>query len=115
MTDFFSRAILLLIFIIFWSCQDNGSKNGDIINFVPENVSIVLKFSEEPDLQTSFKEFQGHIKNNSLLSAFSKKKAFSNLLKKATILKHLSPESTSLLCFNQDNDSLAVFYVHNES
>ena len=109
MNKILKRAVLLFAVILFWSCHDNASKRSDIINFVPENVSIVLKFSEEPELQTGFKEFHSSIKNNALLTAFSKMKPFSNLLKKATILKHLSPNSESLLCFNQDNDSIAEF------
>lgn len=91
------------------SCEDSASKKGAIINFVPENASVVLKFSEAPDSQTGFNAFDGFLKNNTFLSAFLKKPPFSVLLEKGSLLKHLNPKTTSLLCFNQENDSTAVF------
>ena len=67
MIVFLKRAALLILSITFLSCEDNGSKNGVISNFVPEDVSIVLKFSAEPDPLTSFKNFNSALKNSQLL------------------------------------------------
>jgi hypothetical protein len=109
MIVFLKRLALLLIFGTFLNCGDNGSKNGVISNFVPDDVSIVLKFSADPDALTSFKNFSSALKNNQLLSAFIKKKPYSDLWTKTALLKNLSPGETSLLCISKHNDSTAVY------
>jgi hypothetical protein len=106
---FLKRIALLLLFGTFLNCEDNGSKNGVISNFVPEDSSIVLKFSGNPDPSASFKNFSSAIKNNQLLSAFIKNKPYSDLWKKTALLKHLNPRETSLLCISKVNDSTADY------
>ena len=109
MNVFLKRIALLLIFGTFLNCEDNGSKNGVISNFVPEDVSIVLKFSGEPDPATSFKNFKSALKSNLLLSAFITRKPYSDLWKKTALLENLNPKETSLLCLSKKNDSTAVY------
>ena len=109
MIVFLKRIALLLIFGAFLNCEDNGSKSGVISNFIPEDVSIVLKFSGEPDPSTSFKNFKSALKNNLLLSAFITRKPYSDLWKKTALLKNLNPKEISLLCISKDNDSTAAY------
>jgi hypothetical protein len=109
MVVFLKRIVLLLIFGTFLNCEDNSSKKGAISNFVPENVSIVLKFSTEPDPSASFKNFNRALKNNQLLSSFIKNKPYSDLWKKTALLKNLNPIETSLLCISKVNDSTAAY------
>jgi hypothetical protein len=109
MVVFLKRIVILLIFSTFLSCEDTGSNNGAISSFVPEDVSIVLKFSGEPDPSISFKNFNSSLKNNHLLSTFLKKKPYTALWKKTALLENLHPRETSLLCINKVNDSIAVY------
>jgi len=106
---FLKRIAVLLIISTFLNCEDSGSKIGVISNFVPKDVSIVLEFSGDSDPSTSFKNFSSALKNNQLLSAYLKKKPYSDLWKKTEILKNINPSGPSLLCISKENDSTATY------
>lgn len=72
------------------------------MDFVPEDASVVLKISNWEGLQAD-------IKNNSLLSEFDKTIPYLFFSKEAPLLKHLHPNSQSLLCINNLNDSLSAY------
>ena len=103
------RFALIAVFGTFLNCANNDSKNGVLSNFVPKDVSIVFKFSGEPDPSARFKNFNSALKKNKLLSPFTKKKLYADLWKKAALLKELNPSKTSLLCISRANDSSAVY------
>lgn len=96
------KLILLLLFISFLSCEQAPQKTGTLMDFVPEEASVVLKI-------TNWEGLQADIKNNSLLSEFDKTIPYLFFSEEAPLLKNLHPSSQSLLCINKINDSLSAY------
>ncbi|MFD0989037.1 ribonuclease HII [Mariniflexile jejuense] len=91
--------LTLLAFIIF-SCSTTVAKRTNLIDFVPENATIIIKTSNLEELKSS-------IKNSDFLSKFSKTTAYQNLESKLENLKLFKPNGEMLICFSNDaNDSL---------
>jgi hypothetical protein len=87
---------------IFGSCDKTPPKTGTLMDFVPENASVVFKIS-------NFENLQADIEANSLLSKFEKTTPYSFFSEKKALLKNLSPTSPSLLCINKMNDSVSAY------
>ncbi len=97
------------VIILFWACENATSKKGELIDFIPENPSVVLKIS-------NFETLQRDTKTNSFLSAFDKTKPYSFFSEKAAILKHLKPSSPGILCVNTPTDSTTAYtFITRES
>lgn len=89
----------LLLFVIF-SCSSVEKNRANLIDFVPENTSVIIKTSNLEDLKSS-------IKNSDFLNKFSNTSAYKNLESKLDNLKLLKPHGELLICFsNDDQDSL---------
>ena len=108
LSEFLFLAVLILV--VFVGCESDVAKTGTLMDYVPENATMVFKISH-------FENLQADIKNNSLLSKFDKDSQsqgmdlFRSLFfsGKNSILKNLHPTSPSLLCFNELNDSVSAF------
>ncbi len=87
---------------ILGSCDNTPPKTGTLMDFVPENTSVVFKIS-------NWETLQADIKSNSLLSKFEETSPYLFFSEKASILKNLHPNSQALLCINQLNDSLSAY------
>lgn len=101
------KLFTLLLFIpillgIFGSCDKTPPKTGTLMDFVPQNASVVFKIS-------NFENLQADIENNSLLSKFGKTSAYSFFTEKKALLKNLHPSSQSLFCINNVNDSVSAY------
>ncbi len=101
------KLFALLLFVpillgIFGGCDKTPPKTGTLMDFVPENASVVFKIS-------NFENLQADIENNSLLSKFGKTSPYSFFSEKATLLKNLHPTTQSLFCINKVNDSVAAY------
>ncbi|HLW32533.1 MAG TPA: hypothetical protein VKX40_09760 [Aequorivita sp.] len=102
--------LAVLILTIFASCEPEIAKTGTLMDYVPENATMIFKIS-------NFENVQADIKNNSLLSKFDKDASGQGadlfreifFLGKNSMLKNLHPASESLLCINELNDSLSAF------
>lgn len=94
--------MLVSLFIAIWSCKEQPNKTGTLMDFAPQNSSVVLKIS-------NWNTLQDDIESNSLLSKFNKTSPYSFFSQKAPLLKHLRPSSQSLLCINELNDSISAF------
>lgn len=91
--------LILLAFIVF-SCSTTVTKRTNLIDFVPENATIIIKTSNLEELKSS-------INNSDFLNKFSKTTAYQNLESKLENLKLLKPNGEMLICFSNDsNDSL---------
>ena len=89
---------LLLIFI--FSCSNSKTNRTNLIDFVPESTSIIIKTSNLESLKSS-------INNNDFLQIISKNNSYKNLENKLESLSLLNPTSAVLICFSEDlNDSL---------
>ncbi|MEH6763771.1 MAG: hypothetical protein V7655_04655 [Aequorivita antarctica] len=107
MGKFQGKLFTLLLFIpiilgIFGSCDKTPPKTGTLMDFVPENASVVFKIS-------NFENLQADIENNSLLSKFGKTSPYSFFSEKAVLLKNLHPTTQSLFCINEVNDSVSAY------
>ena len=107
MRNFKRNLFTVLLFIpillgIFISCDNSPAKTGTLMDFVPENASVVFKIS-------NFDNLQADIKNSSLLSKLKKTPPYSFLSSKEAILKNLHPSSPSLLSINEINDSVSAY------
>ncbi len=109
MIGLFKKVVVIFCTLLLWSCDDSISKSGSIVDFVPEGVSVIFKISDTPNPLAGFNSFKTDLKNNNLLSAFQKTTPYASLLKKATILQHLTPSSSSLLCISTLRDSITAF------
>lgn len=87
---------------IFGSCDNTPPKTGTLMDFVPENSSVVFKISD-------FENLQADIENNSLLSKFKKAVPYLFFSENAALFKNLHPSTQSLLCINQVNDSVSAY------
>ena len=90
------RIFFLLLVTIIYSCEDTSKKTGELSQFIPEGVSVVFKIQDFEVLKTD-------IKNNGFLSQLKKTTSYS-FFKENALLKHLHPDSTSLICISQINN-----------
>jgi len=91
-----------ILFILFLSCEDTTTQKGELVDYIPENTSVVFKISNFENLQTD-------LNNNGLISEFDKTNPYRFFSEKNTLLKHLKPEGESLLAINKLNDSTSAF------
>jgi hypothetical protein len=102
-----AKLFTLLLFVpivlgIFGSCDKTPPKTGTLMDFVPQNTSVVFKIS-------NFENLQADIENNSLLSKFEKTSPYLFFSENKILLKNLHPTSQSLFCINTINDSLSAY------
>lgn len=107
MGNFQKKLFVVLLLVpmvlgVFGSCDNSQKKTGTLMDFVPENATVVFKISD-------FENLQADIENNSLLSKFENTLPYSFFSKKAAVLKYLNPTSPSLLCINEVNDSVSAY------
>lgn len=100
--------LLLFILVSIGSCNKDSKKTGTLMDFVPAESSLVLKF-------TSLSDLQNDIKQNNILEKFisqtagSKLSELSLISKDESLLRYLNPSSESLLCFSKSNDSTSIY------
>ena len=96
---------LSLLLITAFSCSNTITKRVNIIDFVPENTSIIIRTTNVEDLKSS-------INNSDFLDKFSKTRAYKNLESKLDNLKLLKPNGELLICFSKDSkDSLQYSFI----
>ncbi|MDO6761340.1 ribonuclease HII [Tamlana sp. 2_MG-2023] len=89
---------LLLIFLI--SCTDVNTKRSELLDFAPNNTSIIIKTSRIDGVKSG-------ITNNDFLKQLSKTSAYKGLESKLENLTYFKPTSDFLICLSEDeNDSL---------
>ncbi len=93
MNVFLKSIFFLFVITVFYSCEDTSKKTGKLSQFIPEGVSLVFKIQDLEVLKTD-------IKNNGLLSQLKNTPPYS-FFKDNSLLKHLHPDTTSLLCISE--------------
>ncbi|NJX16486.1 PQQ-binding-like beta-propeller repeat protein [Tamlana crocina] len=94
--------IICLSFLLFtvFACSNPAKKRTELIDYVPENTSVILRTSNLESLKSS-------IKNSRFLQQLDDTEGYLNLQKKLEHLPHFTPSSNIILCFSSDgNDSL---------
>lgn len=106
---FLKNFVWIVIGIIVLGCEGTTSKTAELSDFIPENVSVVIKISNAIGGETGIESLQRGLTSNSLISAFKKTKPYSFFSEKAPLLRHLNPSSESILCINTPTDSTTVY------
>uniref|UniRef100_UPI004048BC11 ribonuclease HII n=1 Tax=Mariniflexile sp. TaxID=1979402 RepID=UPI004048BC11 len=89
-----------LLLLVVFSCSNTQIERTNLIDYVPENTSIIIKTSNLEDLKSS-------ISNSDFLDRFSKTNAYKSLESKLNNLALLKPNGDVLICFSADaTDSL---------
>ncbi|ULC59139.1 DUF3352 domain-containing protein [Flaviramulus sp. BrNp1-15] len=102
---------LALITFLFFCCNNTKTKRVKLIDFVPENTSVIIKSTNIEDLKSS-------INNNDFLQSILKANSFKTIENKLEILSYLNPTDEILICFSKDlNDSIQYSLIskNNES
>ena len=97
------------ILFLFWNCNNDSAIKGELIDFVPENASVVLTISNTNGDQTGVESFRRDIRTNSLLSALKNTRPYLFFSEKGKFLEHIRPISESLISLNHQNDSTTIF------
>ncbi|MCK7588951.1 ribonuclease HII [Subsaxibacter sp. CAU 1640] len=96
---------LILFFLIFYNCENDANQNSELITFVPENASIIIKTKSIEGLKSVFK-------NNDLLNNLSDYKTVDNIEHKLHYLKYLKPIDNVIFSFGKDSkDSLQIALI----
>ncbi|MGK0254793.1 MAG: hypothetical protein ACI9OE_002304 [Mariniflexile sp.] len=89
-----------LLLIVSFSCSNTITDRVNLIDFVPENASIIIKTSNLEDLKSS-------LNNSDFLQKFSKMGSYKTLESKLNNLGLLKADGDVLICFSADDkDSL---------
>ncbi|APY11489.1 ribonuclease HII [Seonamhaeicola sp. S2-3] len=92
--------LALLFLISLQSCSNLKTKRVELIDFVPENSSVIIKTS-------NFESLKNTISNNDVLQEISKSSTYKNLEKTLENSSLINPLGNVLLCFSKDStDSL---------
>lgn len=92
--------LALLFLISLQSCSNLKTKRVELIDFVPEQSSIIIKTS-------NFESLKNTISNNDVLQKISKTNTYKNLEKTLKNSSLINPSGNVLICFSKDsNDSL---------
>lgn len=85
---------LTLLLLITLSCTNTRKKRTNLIDFIPENSTVVIKARTIESLQNS-------ISNNELIQEFSKSKTYNNLERKFENLNLFKSNNPLLVCLSQ--------------
>ncbi|WP_299228672.1 ribonuclease HII [uncultured Psychroserpens sp.] len=97
--------LLILLSALLFNCQNDSDTTQDILNYIPENTSLVIKTNSLESLKSS-------INNNSLLKElgiYNQVKSFNQYLFPT---KHIKPSEALYVCLSKDiKDSLEVSFM----
>ena len=89
-----------LLLILFFGCSNTGKKHNNLIEFIPDNASLIIKTNNLESLNSS-------LKNNDFIERFSKTTAYNRLQEKLKPLALLKPLNEVVLCLSEGvNDNL---------
>jgi len=97
MKIFIQITIAFFFTLLFFSCNPTPNKAKELVDFIPENTSVILKIQDFEVLKTD-------IKNNGFVSKLKKTKSYS-FFNDESLLKYLHPDSTSLVCISELNNT----------
>ena len=103
MNGFLKTFFFLLVMTIIYSCEDTSKKTGELSQFIPEGVSVVFKIQDFEVLKTD-------IKINGFLSQLRNTTPYS-FFKENALLKYLQPDTISLVCISQINNTNHITFI----
>lgn len=96
------KLILLLLLIVIVGCNTKTKSSGQVVDYVPEDVSMVIKIAD-------WETFRSDLKTNSLFSKLTSTPPSLYFKGQEAILGSLQPKSESLLCIQELNDSVTNY------
>lgn len=105
------RNLLLLFTVSFFliNCKKIATEQKDLLHYVPENASVLIKISDH-------QRFLNSINENSFLSDLGNLKTCAETLRKIAYLKYISPNSTGILSFTEvESNGFEFSYVTENS
>ncbi|XMO87375.1 ribonuclease HII [Algibacter sp. AS12] len=92
------------IFLFVFGCSKTNNKRINLLDYVPENTSFILKTNNTEGLNSG-------IYNSDFLQSISGTTTYKNLEKQLSPLTYLSPASELLICFSEDNTDSMQYSV----
>ncbi len=85
---------LVLLFILYISCQQEETKTTSLLSYIPNNAAVVIKVND-------FDVLKSDLKNNSFLKDFQKTKQYTQLIKNLKPLENLKISDRCILSFTE--------------
>ncbi|MFB9056650.1 DUF3352 domain-containing protein [Mariniflexile ostreae] len=86
---------LCLFLLLALSCSNTKTERSKLIHYAPDNASFILK-------TTNLESFKSSLDNNDFIENISKSEAFKHIKTKLELLKHLNPNTETLICISED-------------
>src|SRR5690554_16117 len=102
MGKYLSRLVILSVLITLVGCEQKAKTSGNIMDFVPENASMVLRISDWPT-------FRNDVKNNTLFNKLNNTSFSKFLDSHDTFLNTFDPRAANLFAIQEVRDSVAAF------
>ncbi|MCF6306554.1 MAG: hypothetical protein L3J09_01215 [Flavobacteriaceae bacterium] len=107
MKIFIKTSLILIFTSLLFSCETASKKPKNLIDFIPENTSVVFKIED-------FETLKSDISNSSLISKFKTKNPYI-FFSEIAIFSYLKPNSSSLICVsNKENNTYTFIGRPNE-
>lgn len=97
-----SKLVIFALLIAIFGCEQNTKKSGNIIDFVPEDASLVLRIS-------NWSTFRNDLNNNALFEKTNTTSLAKFLDNYEIFLNALTPTSENLFAIQEVRDSLTAF------
>lgn len=98
---------VLYIFILVLGCEQEKGTTTSQLDYVPKNASTVIKIN-------NLQSFQESLDANNFLGNLISSKTYTNLVDKINALKHLQPESESILVFSEfESENFEFTFITN--
>lgn len=98
----FYYILFTIIVLALWGCDSSDSKTGELIDFIPENASVVFNIS-------NFETFKTDLKNSNLLSQLNSNKLHRFFSEENSFLKKINISEKSLLSIHGLSDSIQAY------
>ncbi len=101
MKIFIKTSLILIFTSLLFSCETASKKPKNLIDFIPENTSIIFKIED-------FETLKSDISNSGLISKFKTKSPYT-FFSEIAIFNYLKPNSRSLICVSNKENNIYTF------
>lgn len=88
------KQYLVLLFILYISCQQEEPKTSSLLTYIPNNAAVVIKIND-------FDVLKSDLKNNSFLKGFQKTEQYIQIIKNLKPLENLKISDKCVLSFTE--------------
>ncbi|MGI9546991.1 MAG: hypothetical protein ACR2MM_07135, partial [Flavobacteriaceae bacterium] len=98
-----ARTTLLFIFVLIFACKPNKPTDHPLLNYVPDEASLIIKINNLSTLQSE-------LKNNSFINDAAQSETIKKFKAVFGVLNHIQTDSTNLLAL-VENDTPHIFLI----